>query len=82
VWEAVAKGWTGVSVVVNDVERFRGTGAESNFTWTRREVEKPEYFRFGYVNYAVFGGVGYSDFTRAGTWWANGTWSGIPPGRT
>jgi hypothetical protein len=82
VWEAVAKGWTGVSVVVNDVERFRGTGAESNFTWTRREVEKPEFFRFGYVNYAIFGGVGYSDFTRAGTWWANGTWSGIPPGRT
>jgi hypothetical protein len=82
VWEAVARGWTGVSVIVNDVERFRGTGAESNFTWTRRELEKPEFFRFGYVDYAPFGGVGFSDYTRAGTWWANGTWSGIPPGRT
>jgi hypothetical protein len=82
VWDQVVSGWQGVSVVVNDVERFRGTGEEKNFTWTRQEEDKPEFFRFGFVDYAPFGGVGYSDFTRAGTWWANGTWGGIPPGRT
>jgi hypothetical protein len=80
-WQGLLRGYEGVSVLVNDVERYRGMGAESNFTWTREGAGK-EYFRFGFVNYLPFGGVGYSDFTRAGTWWQNGTWSGIPPGRT
>jgi hypothetical protein len=82
VWEAVARGWTSVTVVVNDVERFRGTGGEANFTWTRRDMEKPEFFRFGYVAYSPFGGLAISDYTRAGTWWANGTWSKMLPGST
>ncbi|OAL06908.1 hypothetical protein IQ06DRAFT_207883 [Phaeosphaeriaceae sp. SRC1lsM3a] len=82
-WESIARGYDAVSVLVNDVERFRGLGDERNFTWTRLvDQELPEFFRFGFVNYAPFGGVGYSDFTRAGTWFANGTWGEIPPGRT
>jgi hypothetical protein len=81
-WKGILRGYDGISVIVNDVERFRGLGDESNFTWTRRAMDASEYFRFGFVNYQPFGGVGYSDFTRAGTWLANGTWSGIPAGRT
>jgi hypothetical protein len=89
VWEALLRGYQGVSVLVNDVERYRGaalgsgsTANQTSFTWTRQAVNSPEYFRFGFVSYQPFGGVSYSDFTRAGTWWPNGTWSGIPSGRT
>lgn len=83
-WQGLLRGYEGVSVLINDVERYRGGagGNESNFTWTRRALDGPEYFRFGFINYQPFGGVSYSDFTRAGTWWPNGTWGGIPPGRT
>jgi hypothetical protein len=81
-WKSILRGYDGVSVIVNDVERFQGMGEESNFTWTRRAGDAVEYFRFGFVNHQPFGGVGYSDFTRAGTWWGNGSWSGIPAGRT
>lgn len=81
-WKGILRGYDGISVLVNDVERFRGISAEANFTWTRQAMDLPEYFRFGFINYAPFGAVRYSDFTRAGTWWANGTWGGIPPGRT
>ncbi|KAL6708761.1 hypothetical protein ACN47E_002457 [Coniothyrium glycines] len=87
-WAAVAQGWAGVSVLVNDVERFRGVDAASGggkdqsvFAWTREDA-RDAFFRFGFVRYAPFGGVVYSDFTRAGTWFANGSWSGIAEGRT
>ncbi|KAF2015960.1 hypothetical protein BU24DRAFT_422277 [Aaosphaeria arxii CBS 175.79] len=81
-WESIEQGYEGVSVLVNDVERFRGfhEDGDKNFTWTRQAVDHPEYFRFGFVAYELFGGVDYSDFTRAGIWWPNGTWSDIPPG--
>ena len=84
-WGALLRGYEGVSVLVNDVERFRGREGEMSFTWQRQEGigDLPEYFRFGYVSYALFGGVSYSDFTRAGSWHGGeGTWSGIPEGRT
>lgn len=100
-WGALARGFEGVSVVVNDVERFRSRGLEGlsmhvggsengswNGTGTRDGVfewerkDEPQFFRFGFVKHVPFGGVVYSDFTRAGTLWANGTWSGIPKGRS
>ncbi|CAI6341764.1 unnamed protein product [Periconia digitata] len=83
-WKGLARGYEGVSVLVNDVERFRGfrDDGQNNFTWAKRVQDRPEYFRFGFVSYAPFGGVAYSDFTRAGIWWPNGTWSDIPEGRT
>ncbi|KAF2683460.1 hypothetical protein K458DRAFT_305534 [Lentithecium fluviatile CBS 122367] len=84
-WDGLARGYEGVSVLVNDVERFRGfhKDGDNSFTWTRTAAEDlPEYFRFGFVNYVPFGGVTYSDFTRAGIWWGNGTWVDIPPGIT
>ncbi|KAH7132068.1 hypothetical protein B0J11DRAFT_216237 [Dendryphion nanum] len=81
-WDGLVRGYEGVSVLVNDVERFRGfhKDGDSHFTWTRHDLDHPEFFRFGFVNYQPFGGVTYSDFTRAGTWWPNGSWSEIPPG--
>lgn len=83
-WGGLARGYEGVSVLVNDVERFRGfhEDGDNNFTWTRQALDHPEYFRFGFVSYQPFGGITYSDFTRAGTWWPNGTWEDPPPGRT
>ncbi|KAF2263629.1 hypothetical protein CC78DRAFT_568943 [Lojkania enalia] len=81
-WEELLRGWDGVSVLVNDVERFRGfhKDGDNNFTWTRQAMDHPEYFRFGFVNYVPFGGVMYSDFTKAGVWHPDGSWSDIPPG--
>jgi hypothetical protein len=81
-WDGLAQGYEGVSVLVNDVERFRGShkDGDSSFTWERHANKTPEYFRFGFVSYLPFGSVAYSDFTKAGTWWPNGTWEEIPPG--
>ncbi|KAF3038847.1 hypothetical protein E8E12_007913 [Didymella heteroderae] len=83
-WDNILRGYEGVSVIVNDVERYRDVhaGSDGNFTWTRQASESPEYFRFGFINYLPFGSVSYSDFTRAGIWWPNGTWSDPAPGRT
>ncbi|KAF2133920.1 hypothetical protein P153DRAFT_281094 [Dothidotthia symphoricarpi CBS 119687] len=79
-WTGLLRGYDGVSVFVNDVERVQG--ANGTFTWSRGAGETPDYFRFGFVRHLPFGGISYSDFTRAGVWWRNGTWSGIPAGRT
>lgn len=83
-WDSILRGYEGVSVIVNDVERYRGVhaGTDANFTWTRKAEDEPEYFRFGFINYLPFGSISYSDFTRAGTWWPNGTWTDPAPGRT
>ncbi|KAK0721434.1 hypothetical protein B0T21DRAFT_373616 [Apiosordaria backusii] len=65
----------GISVLVNDVERFRGWFAETTledmvFGWPRfRKAD--EYFRFAFVRE----GGNTLDWTEAGTWFVNGTWS-------
>lgn len=65
----------GISVLVNDVERFRGWFTETKledmvFSWPRfRKAD--EYFRFSFVGE----GGNTLDWTEAGTWFANGTWS-------
>lgn len=83
-WPDLPGVYDAVSVLINDVERFRGKGEELQWTWNRTSSYDGlnEYFRFGFVNYVPFGGVGYSDFTRAGTWLGNGTWLQMGPGRT
>lgn len=83
-WQGLDRGYEGMSVLVNDVERFRGfhKAGDNSFTWARKDTTHPEFFRFGFVNYGSFTGTTYSDFTRAGTWWPNGTWEMPPPGRT
>ncbi|KAF2455619.1 hypothetical protein BDY21DRAFT_289516 [Lineolata rhizophorae] len=74
-------GWDGVSVLVNDVERFKGyedegPGKES-FTWVRSEEHEglPEYFRFAYLS-----GSGVGDYSKAGKWGAEYEWTPMEPG--
>ncbi|RMZ79573.1 hypothetical protein DV736_g6679, partial [Chaetothyriales sp. CBS 134916] len=65
----------GISVLVNDVERLRrffapGGTSSMNFMWTRlANLHLPEYFRFAFSRDGLT-----LDYTRAGTWVANGTW--------
>ncbi|KAL1837755.1 hypothetical protein VTJ49DRAFT_3419 [Mycothermus thermophilus] len=70
----------GVSVLVNDVEMFRGWFSEKPleeqvFRYLRHppgeQVHLDEYFRFGFVTESGKA-LGY---TEAGTWFANGTFS-------
>ncbi|KAH6615695.1 LCCL domain-containing protein [Chaetomium sp. MPI-SDFR-AT-0129] len=69
----------GISVLVNDVERYRGWFAEQpleeqTFVWTRdlHGTLADEYFRFGFV---TDGGRMLGGYTEAGTWFVNGSWS-------
>jgi hypothetical protein len=66
-------GIDGISILVNDVERYRRYRDElvpvaHLFTWKREEQEK-EYFRFGYMH----GGESL-DYTKAGIWDKDGKW--------
>ncbi|PGH21305.1 hypothetical protein AJ80_03355 [Polytolypa hystricis UAMH7299] len=87
------EGWDGISVLVNDVERYRsvfgsdsGSGSDANettsFTWTRlaQDEDLPEYFRFAYVKYLPLGGVTFGDYTKAGVWDGDGGWVHMEPG--
>ena len=80
--------YDGISVLVNDVERFRGYfedySTEANpesmsFVWERTaDVAAeglPEYFRFGYME-----GSSSDDYTKAGVWTAEGEWVPMKPG--
>ncbi|KAF4544139.1 LCCL domain-containing protein [Lasiodiplodia theobromae] len=69
--------YDGVSVLVNDVERFRAYLDEdkTSFTWVRQDIELPEYFRFAYMN-----GRRSGDYTKAGKWTAEGGWQHMQPG--
>ncbi|POR30947.1 Uncharacterized protein TPAR_08836 [Tolypocladium paradoxum] len=73
-----AAGVNGVSVLVNDVERYRQffvAEAARNFTWVRPAgLALPEYFRFAYMKDGMA-----LDYTKAGTWFANGSWNMIEP---
>ncbi|KAM0421269.1 hypothetical protein ACHAPT_010991 [Fusarium lateritium] len=67
--------FNGISVLVNDVERYRrffpDTTSAYNFSWTRSpDFDLPEYFRFAYMRDGMT-----LDYTKAGTWFANQTWS-------
>ncbi|KAJ4291757.1 hypothetical protein N0V90_009652 [Kalmusia sp. IMI 367209] len=68
----------GLSVLVNDVEKSRvffNDGSDDgvkSFEWKRPvDMQLNEYLRFGYVK-----GNRALDYTMAGTWFGNGTWSG------
>lgn len=74
--------YDGLSVLVNDVERYRTYFADGpdaspgTFTWTRKDgaLEK-EYFRFAWMQ-----GSDSMDYTKAGTWSAGGEWIEMAPG--
>jgi len=83
-WEQPpGEGHDGVSVLVNDVERFRGyyedgTIINNSFVWVRSEPEKNginEYFRFGFLV-----GSRSLDYTQAGVWTDLGEWIKMAPG--
>jgi hypothetical protein len=71
--------YDGISVLVNDVERYRGyadydaegvwKNGSREWTWHRHDENLPEYFRFAYMS-----GNGVADYTKAGSWLVNGTW--------
>lgn len=82
--------YDGISVLVNDVERYRGyfddlveaddtNHGVATFTWERpadvAAAGVDEYFRFGYME-----GSQTDDYTRAGIWTAEGAWVPMPAG--
>lgn len=73
--------WDGISILVNDVERFRtyfndDMGSEDEFVWKRNSsLGLPEYFRFAFVD-----GSEPGDYTKAGKWTSDGNWVEMKPG--
>ncbi|KAL8711740.1 MAG: hypothetical protein Q9220_003911 [cf. Caloplaca sp. 1 TL-2023] len=67
----LSKGYDGISVLVNDVERHRWYQGEGKpeYTFYRRHEGEKEYFRFAYMR-----GSGAGDFTKAGVWESTGEW--------
>ena len=80
-WLSPPDPFDGISVLVNDVERFRGYtdegfDSDNQFTWSKDPTaEKAEYFRFAYME-----GSSTWDYTKAGTWGADGSWTDMAPG--
>ncbi|KAH0547828.1 hypothetical protein FGG08_000085 [Glutinoglossum americanum] len=77
-WIPLPEPFDGLSVLVNDVERFRGYRSDGldEFTWERPVNENlPYYFRFGYVQ-----GSNSADYTKAGVWDSDGNWTHMEAG--
>ena len=80
-WLAPPEPFDGISVLVNDVERFRGYtdegfASDKHFVWTKDpNIDEPEYFRFAYME-----GPQSWDYTKAGIWNADGTWTEMKAG--
>lgn len=80
-WLAPPEPFDGISVLVNDVERFRGYtdegfASDKRFVWSKDPaVAEPEYFRFAYMS-----GPSSWDYTKAGIWNADGSWIEMAPG--
>jgi hypothetical protein len=69
--------YDGLSILVNDVERYHEyeERMESSWTWVKRMDGVSEYFRFGYLQ-----GSGTADYTKAGVWGSDGSWTDMKPG--
>ncbi|KAL1304224.1 hypothetical protein AAFC00_000644 [Neodothiora populina] len=77
--------YDGISILVNDVERFRGYrdwdgdlwhDGQREWTWNRhrdpgapKDADLPEYFRFAYMD-----GNHVADYTKAGKWDVDNSW--------
>jgi hypothetical protein len=78
-------GYDGISVLVNDVERYKGYidvgegefGGMSSYTFVREKewLDVPVYFRFAFLR-----GSGSEDYTKGGTWNVDGSWEMPAPG--
>jgi hypothetical protein len=74
-FETIAPSWDGISVLVNDVQRYLAFKPhEMTFQWTRLVGGEVEFFRFGYVKRLVLGGEWYGDFSPPAQWFSNATW--------
>lgn len=76
-WAMPPQGYDGLSVLVNDVERFRwyvGEG-DAQETFERFAPGQKEYFRFGFMS-----GSDAADYTKAGIWEPDGEWRTMKPG--
>lgn len=70
--------YDGMSILVNDVERYRGYQDYDppTFTWRRAPHDHlPYYFRF-----ALMQGTTTGDYTKAGIWEPDGSWREMLPG--
>jgi LCCL domain len=78
----LAKGFDGLSVLVNDVVRYQQSQLTPplTFDWSRAGGDAPLFFRFAFTGTSTLGGTWTGDFTKPGTWYANGTWDDILPG--
>jgi hypothetical protein len=80
-WLTPPEPYDGISVLVNDVERFRGYtdegfASDKHFVWTKDpQKREPEYFRFAYME----GSRGW-DYTKAGIWGEDGAWTQMEKG--
>jgi hypothetical protein len=77
-WTPPPEPFDGLSVLINDVERFRSYNGDGRdeFTWDRSVGENlPYYFRFGYVQ-----GSNSGDYTKAGVWKSDGSWTPMEAG--
>ena len=75
-WANLTAPFDGISILVNDVQRFSsyGDNALRSFTYTRYNTDEALYFRFGYIQQLKMGGNSVGDHTNPGTWMANGSW--------
>lgn len=71
------KHYDGMSILVNDVERYRGyeDAQKEEWTWVRHLENVPEYFRFAYMS-----GSARGDYTKAGVWRKDGGWTQMRDG--
>jgi hypothetical protein len=77
-WELpFPKRYDGLSILVNDVERFHSyeDAGKTSFTWVKHLEGAPEYFRFAYMN-----GNRRGDYTKAGAWRKDGGWTHMKEG--
>jgi len=70
-----SEGWTGFSLLVDDVERY--VGAALNYSLASLAAGLPHFFRLAYVSGDQSGG-----YTMPATLWPNGTWVDPRPGTT
>ena len=77
-----APDYTGLSILINDIEKYKWFTDNpintTTFSYSRHETSKleTEYFRFAYIHARLTN----REYTRAGVWDVNGSWSGIPGG--
>jgi hypothetical protein len=71
--------YDGLSILVNDVERYHEfeDRMDGSWTWVKHLEGVNEYFRFGYLR-----GPGRGDYTKAGIWGEDGSWTDMPAGNS